>query len=134
MKVIIAGSRTLSPSCEGIIEYMYDSLLISNDTWEQFTEVVSGGAKGVDTAAEHFAKWTEKKFTIFPADWDTYGKSAGHIRNKQMAEYGDVLLLIWDGESRGSANMKQNMEKLKKPVYEIIIKSPKTVKVLYGQN
>jgi len=58
----------------------------------------------------------------FPADWDTHGRAAGPIRNKQMAEYGDALLLIWDGESRGSANMKSNMKKLGKPVYEIIIK------------
>lgn len=134
MRVIIAGSRTLSPSCEGIIEYMYDSLLVNNDSWDTFTEVVSGGARGVDLAGEKFAQWTERKLTVFPADWDKHGKSAGHIRNKQMAEYGDVLLLIWDGESRGSANMKMNMEKLNKPIYEIIIKTHKTTKILYGRN
>ena len=41
----------------------------------------------------------------FPADWDGLGKGAGHIRNKQMAEYATDLLLIWDGKSRGSKNM-----------------------------
>lgn len=132
MKVLIAGSRTLSPSVEGIVEYLYDSLLITNGNWESVTEIVSGGAKGVDTSAQRFAEWWEKPFKCFPADWDTYGKSAGHIRNKQMAEYADVLLLIWDGESRGSANMKMNMEKLGKPVHEIIIKIPPTKKLLYA--
>jgi hypothetical protein len=42
-----------------------------------------------------------------------------------MAEYADALLLIWNGESRGSANMKENMVKLGKPVYEVILKEPK---------
>jgi hypothetical protein len=39
-----------------------------------------------------------------------------------MAEYADALLLIWDGKSRGSLNMKQQMLKLEKPVYEVIVK------------
>jgi hypothetical protein len=39
-----------------------------------------------------------------------------------MADYADALLLIWDGESKGSANMKKNMEKQNKKVYEVILK------------
>jgi hypothetical protein len=39
-----------------------------------------------------------------------------------MAEYADALLLIWDGESKGSLNMKQRMIGLKKPVYEVVLK------------
>lgn len=41
----------------------------------------------------------------FPADWGKYGKSAGVLRNKQMAEYADGLIAFWDGKSRGTANM-----------------------------
>jgi uncharacterized phage-like protein YoqJ len=36
-----------------------------------------------------------------------------------MAEYADALLLIWDGESRGSKNMLFNMKKLGKQVFEV---------------
>ena len=49
------------------------------------------------------------------------GKAAGHVRNKKMAEYGDALLLIWDGKSKGSANMKKEMQKLNKPIYEVTL-------------
>lgn len=63
------------------------------------------------------------KLTKFPADWDKFGKAAGHIRNKQMAEEADALLLIWDGESKGSANMKKEMLFKNKPVYEVILKT-----------
>ncbi len=79
-------------------------------------------AHGIDEAGEHWGLVNFKKVVEFPADWDTNGRSAGPIRNKQMAEYGDALLLIWDGKSAGSRNMKETMEKLNKPVYEYIIK------------
>ncbi len=87
------------------------------------SEVVSGGAIGVDLSGENFANIFGFKLKKFPADWETHGKAAGPIRNKQMAEYADALLLIWDGKSKGSTNMKTQMIKLKKPVYEIIINS-----------
>jgi hypothetical protein len=90
--------------------------------WRNIEQVVSGGASGVDTAGENFANIVDIEIERFPADWNTHGKAAGPIRNKQMAEYADALLLIWDGESRGSASMKNEMLKLGKPVYEIIIR------------
>lgn len=119
MKLIIAGSRTISLSIGDFDEYFHRFDLSVNP---EDTEIVSGTAKGVDKSGEYYAKECSLPIHRFPADWDKYGKGAGHIRNKQMADYADALLLIWDGESKGSANMKANMEKLKKPVYEIIIR------------
>ncbi len=118
MKLIIAGSRTLNPDPKAI----YDFLYYLHECPALIEQVVSGGATGVDNSAEYFANEYNLDIKIFPADWNTHGKAAGPIRNKQMAEYADALLLIWDGESRGSANMKKEMLKLGKPVYEIIIK------------
>jgi hypothetical protein len=119
VKLIIAGSRTLWPSSK----FIWDSILMlkiaSHGT---ITEEVCGGAEGVDTEGQHWASHYNVPVKIFRADWDKHGKAAGPIRNKQMAEYGDVLLLIWDGESRGSANMKKQMQGLNKPVYEVILK------------
>jgi uncharacterized phage-like protein YoqJ len=107
-----------------------DGAIIINDL-PTITEVVSGTANGVDKAGEAWAasqlrqEYPVQNFaptiTRFPADWDKYGKAAGHIRNKQMAEYADALLLIWDGDSRGSRNMKETMIALGKPVYEVIL-------------
>lgn len=127
MKLIIAGSRTIDLSVqqvEGLFDVFFPVLQIG-----QTFEIVSGGAKGIDVAIEDFAKYHIEEqseiiteLTLFPADWETHGKAAGPIRNKQMADYADALLLIWDGVSPGSANMKATMVKLGKPIYEIIIK------------
>jgi len=72
---------------------------------EEVTEVVSGTARGVDQGGELWASVQGRPVKRFPADWDTYGKSAGHRRNAEMAKYADALVAIWDGKSRGTANM-----------------------------
>ena len=61
---------------------------------------------------------------LFPADWDKHGRAAGPIRNKQMADYADVLIAVWDGKSRGTKNMIDEMNKLMKPVYIVWIGEP----------
>ena len=121
MKLIIAGSRALAPTPAFIL----DAALMLTGCAADVTEIVSGGAWGVDHAGEAFAREHAIPVILFPADWDKNGKAAGPIRNRFMAEYADALLLIWDGESRGSANMKAEMLKLGKPVYEVILRRVK---------
>ncbi len=78
------------------------------DDWEltdQITEVVSGTARGADLAGETWAIMDDVPIKRFPADWDTYGKRAGYLRNEQMAEYADALVAVWDGVSRGTNHM-----------------------------
>ena len=121
MKLIIAGSRDLLKAKEispSLIEVLiYTQFEIFPD------EIVSGHGGVVDKSGEKFSRFIiNKEPTLFPAEWDKYGNSAGPIRNKQMADYADALLLIWDGESKGSTNMKKLMIDLKKPVYEVILK------------
>jgi hypothetical protein len=116
-KIIIAGSRTLEP----VFEFINEARIMFGMINASY-EIVSGGAEGVDTCGENFAKEMGWKLTVLPADWNKHGKAAGPIRNRQMVEYADELLLIWDGESKGSKNMKEEMKKLHKPIYEVILK------------
>ena len=121
MKLIIAGSRTIK-----ITGYELSILIpvVTHMVRSEISEIVSGLAKGPDLSGKDLADlvW-HKNCKEFPADWDKFGKAAGHIRNKEMADYADALLLIWDGESRGSKNMKETMLKQNKPVYEVILKT-----------
>jgi hypothetical protein len=99
MKVIIAGTREfndyylLKTKCDEILHAISD------------IEIVSGKARGADTLGERYAKERGYSVKEFPADWKTYGRSAGMIRNRQMAEYGDMLIAFWNGKSRGTNGM-----------------------------
>ena len=132
MKLIIAGSRDLNLTPHYISDKMAEFGI-----YDQITEVVSGGASGVDKSGE---KWVENEFwgdvemqnrcdpnhqirdikiKIFEAEWNFYGNAAGPIRNKKMAEYADCLLLIHKN-TPGSLSMKKYMKELGKPIFEVI--------------
>jgi hypothetical protein len=110
MKTIVSGSRTID--FETTIEYLCELRLITD-----ITEVVSGTARGVDTYGEWFANRYEIPIKRFPANWDEYGKSAGMIRNKEMAEYAEQAIILWDGESKGTKNMIDLAKKKKIPIF-----------------
>lgn len=81
MILIVAGSRNIAD---------YD--LVSNYIAKiakriKIDEIVSGGAKGVDTSAELWAYQNHVPCKVFRAKWDLYGKSAGPRRNEEMAQY-----------------------------------------------
>jgi len=97
MKTIIAGSR------EGCGYQDFHRALMACPF--EITEVVSGGARGVDAMGETYAKDQGLPLSLFPADWRAHGKAAGPIRNREMAAYAEALVAIWDGESRGTKNM-----------------------------
>ena len=97
MKTIIAGSREIT-------DYAVLLQAIKGCPFP-ITSVVSGCARGVDTLGEQYAQENNLKLYKFPADWSTYGKRAGYIRNAEMADNAEALLAIWDGESRGTKHM-----------------------------
>lgn len=109
MKTIIAGSRDFTNW-----SYVSAHLHIIIPPWEEITEVVSGGATGVDALGERYAKKHKIPLRVFPADWDTHKAAAGPIRNREMADYADGLIAFWDGESKGTKNMIETMEKKSK--------------------
>lgn len=97
MKVIIAGSRTIhsyKAVCQAIAESGFE-----------VTEVVSGGASGVDTLGERWARGKGINIRQFLPDWAKFGKSAAYKRNVQMGDYADGLIAIWDGASKGTGHM-----------------------------
>ena len=113
MKVIVAGGR-----------FIIDMTLLEESVSKcgfDITEIVCGGAKGVDELGLIWGTRNDVPVKMFPADWDTHGLSAGPIRNRQMAEYADALILIWDGKSKGSKNMLSTMMKAGKPIYNVVI-------------
>lgn len=98
MRIIIAGSRKCSR------QDVFKALACC--PWVNFiSAVVSGTARGADEFGEVWAVEKGVDIIQFPADWSKYGKRAGPIRNKQMAENADGLIAVWDGLSRGTKSM-----------------------------
>ena len=109
MKVIIAGSRTI-----------HDYALVVNAMQRcgfNVTEVVCGMATGIDRLGEQWAIANGITVKEMPADWNRHGRAAGPIRNRAMAKYADAAVIIWDGKSRGSRNMVNEMIRLGKPYF-----------------
>lgn len=99
-RVIIAGSRTFTDY--SYLKASMDYLLKDHD---DEIIVVCGKARGADTLGEQYAKERGYEVHYFPADWDSYGKAAGFIRNEEMAKNADALVAFWDGKSKGTKNM-----------------------------
>jgi len=99
MKVIIAGSRDfddyglLSRECDRLLPAVGD------------LHIVSGCARGADTMAIAYANDRHIPLIRVPADWDKHGRSAGYLRNREMAILSDMLIAFWDGKSKGTSHM-----------------------------
>ena len=95
MKVLICGGRDYNN-----YEFMRGVLTVYN-----IEEIISGEARGADTLARTYAEDYSIRYRGFPADWNTFGKSAGVIRNKRMLVEGKPDLVIAFPGGRGTANM-----------------------------
>ena len=106
MKIAIVGSRDLS--VKNLAHYLPPS--------DRITEIVSGGARGIDTCAAAYARTANIKLTEFLPDYEKYGRQAPLIRNLQIIEYADCVLAFWDGQSRGTGFVISQCKNRKKPI------------------
>lgn len=104
MKIAIIGSRGL---------HVGD---LENYLSENVTEIVSGGAKGIDKDAETYAKANNIKMTVFLPQYDRYGRGAPIVRNKQIVDYADRVVAFWDGMSRGTLSVIEYCKKQGKSI------------------
>lgn len=111
MKVIIAGSRSIA-DINIVIDAIHESGLRN-----RITEVVSGGARGVDQLGEQWAEMHSINTKRMPADWARVGRRAGFVRNREMAQYADALIAVWDGVSHGTEHMINVARECKLKVY-----------------
>jgi hypothetical protein len=109
VKVIIAGSRTITSR-----EKMEQAIAKAGFL---ITEVVCGGASGVDELGRKWAFDNNIRCSLFPADWERYKKAAGPLRNRDMAAYADALIAVWNGKSRGTRSIIEEIKRLGKPFW-----------------
>lgn len=81
--VIVSGSRSYT-NYEDFKSKM--DYVLSKIKHRYCISIISGGAKGTDAMAKRYAEEESYLHHNLPADWETYGKAAGMIRNKAMLE------------------------------------------------
>ena len=104
MKVAVIGSRGIT--VEDLGRYL------PPDT----TELVSGGAKGVDASAAHYAERIGLPITVFLPEYEKYGRAAPLLRNQKIIDYADLVLAFWDTSSRGTKFVIDRCEKIGREV------------------
>lgn len=109
MKVAVIGSRGLTVDDLG--KYL------PADT----TEIISGGAKGIDTCAREYALSHNIKLTEYLPDYRRFGRGAPQKRNITIIQNADMVIAFWDGSSRGTKFVIDNCRKMniEVKVYEL---------------
>lgn len=105
--IIICGTRDFDD--EVFMKTHLDTLLKNLD--RNKITIFSGLAKGPDSYAIKYAMNNKFELHRFPADWKRDGKSAGMMRNEQMAALATHCIAFWDKRSRGTADMIKRAKK-----------------------
>lgn len=111
MKLAVIGTTTFK-NYNHLSKKIRENFNVEDDV----EEIISGGAPGADTLAEKFAKENNIPFTKFKADWSTYGKFAGQIRNRLIINRADAVIAFWDWKSRGTKHSIETAKRLEKKV------------------
>lgn len=104
MRVAVIGSRGLLVNDLG--NYLPDRVV----------EIISGGAKGIDSYARAYALENGIRMIEFFPEYDKYGRSAPLKRNLKIIENADLVLAFWDGVSRGTEFVIDNCKQMGVPV------------------
>ena len=111
MKVAVIGSRSL------VVTNLHTFLP------ENCSEIVSGGAAGIDRCAKEYAITNHLKLTEFLPEYERYQKRAPLMRNRRIIDYADSVLAFWDGTSKGTYFVIETCRQLGKPCTVILCKS-----------
>lgn len=108
MKLLIIGSRTITD---------FD---LTGHIPAKTELIISGGAKGMDTVAEHYADAHGIEKLIIRPKYERYGRAAPLKRNEEMVNAADTVLAIWDGVSHGTKYTLDHARKKGKKIIEIV--------------
>ena len=112
-RVVVAGCRWYENYEEA---KKYIDFCISQIKTDNEIVIISGTCAGADRLGERYAAENGYKTEYYPAKWDVYGKSAGPIRNREMADAADFIICFWDGASRGTKSLIDYALSIGKPV------------------
>ena len=86
-------------------EKLNDLFIHSSEFNGSVIKIISGMAKGADTLAIRYADEHKLTKVLFPANWKSYPRIAGFLRNEDMLSIATHLIAFWDGKSSGTKDM-----------------------------
>lgn len=94
--VAVIGSRSLT-DCPALL-----ARLKALQAAKQLGLVVSGGAVGADTLAAAWCRTNGVPLVELRPDYHAHGAGAPHVRNAEVVRRAGLVLVCWDGQSRGT--------------------------------
>ena len=94
--VAVVGSRSVT-SCPTLLARL-DGLLAAGE----LGQVVSGGARGVDSLVAGWARAHAVALAELRPDYRAHGAGAPHVRNAALVRRAGLVLVVWDGVSQGT--------------------------------
>jgi predicted Rossmann fold nucleotide-binding protein DprA/Smf involved in DNA uptake len=119
MKVAVVGSRNFGD--ETLIYRVLDNLKSYYAEFDQFDLIISGGAVGVDKLAEQYARDRQIETKIYLPDYAKHLRGAPIRRNALIVEAADLIVVFWDGKSKGTGNTIKTAARYKRPFVHITI-------------
>ena len=107
INVLIYGGRDFVPTGQ---DYSWLNAMFRDYAPGEIT-VISGEARGADITGRIWATASGHEVVRYPADWNTHGKAAGFIRNKQMLEEGKPDYAVEFPGGKGTAHMRGLLDK-----------------------
>lgn len=116
IRLLICGGRDWNRSDTTF--QLLDQYRLSNP----ISVVIHGAARGADTLAHEWAQSRGIPVMPFPVtsqEWQTIGRSAGHVRNQRMLDQGKPDVVIAFPGGNGTRSMKQKARAARVPVVEM---------------
>jgi predicted Rossmann fold nucleotide-binding protein DprA/Smf involved in DNA uptake len=107
MKLAIVGTRNPSISYGD-----FEKLLLEKIDLSDVTQIVSGGAKGIDTYAKLLAARHHIPLMEYLPKYDQFGKFATLRRNTQIVQEANVVIAFPSAESKGTYHSIKEAERL----------------------
>ena len=126
-RIIICGGRHFDNY--DMLSNVMDDVMSEFDLSFDQIEIVSGHCSGADKLGEAFAKNHNICCKIFPADWSSYGRAAGPIRNSEMISYASesdipIVVAFVSPKSKGTVD---TVNKAKAKQFKVFVTNYDTV-------
>jgi hypothetical protein len=113
MRVVVTGGRDFADTA------LVDRALSAVHRKHGISTLIEGEARGADRLCAQWAVRLDIPVARFPADWDTHGKRAGHLRNQQMIDEGKPNAAVAFPGGRGTADMVRRLHSAGIPVWDL---------------